>query len=436
MAVICGLMSAVNIFAQQNAPLSLQQAIDYAIANRREIKIQELNADHSDNETKKVVSRLLPQLSSDIDMRYNGRLPTSVIPGEAFGTAGSPSRRVQLGAAYNTVASLDLNIPIYSPTDYGDRKIARGQAEYDRMNVRKSEIDIKSEVTQSYFNVLISGEKLKLSKANLDKALSIYLVSKDQLVKGSITKYDMEKSRIDYENAKSDLSKNENNYRLSLADLSYRLGTDAMQPTVLSDSLVSLYAQYKSIVNESSAPDRIELKLQKLQENIFTENIRKQKNAYLPTLSFYGNYSAQNLNSDFSLFKRGYWDPYNYVGIKASIPVFDGLLKQRTKKGYQIQLQSAKLTYEKLERDFSFEVKTTKTAVANDQKDIENQTNNLKQAEDLYRIDADRYSKGAIKQTDLNNTYYTLQQAQSNYLNAMYSFLLDVVQYKKALGKL
>jgi outer membrane protein TolC len=54
----------------------------------------------------------------------------------------------------------------------------------------------------------------------------------------------------------------------------------------------------------------------------------------------------------------------------------------------------------------------------------------------LYKIDTDRFRNGIIKQVDLNTTYYTLQQTQNNYLNAVYNYLIAVVRYKKATGSL
>ena len=116
--------------------------------------------------------------------------------------------------------------------------------------------------------------------------------------------------------------------------------------------------------------------------------------------------------------------------------MFDGFQKQRTRHGYELQLESTRLTTQKLKRDYSHDAQTTRTTLLNDQQDLMNQQNNLKSASDLYKIDMDRLQKGAIKPTDLTTTYYTLQQTQTNYLNAIYTYLLDVIQYKKAMGNL
>lgn len=436
-SIVCwGMLTETAVLAQDRAAISLQFALDNAIKHRNEIKMQQLNADNSANEISKANSKLLPQLTSDIDARYNGRLQTNIIPGEAFGAIGSPARKVAFGTKYNTLVSFNLTIPIYNPTDFSDRKIARVQAAYDQMNVQKSETDVKADVMQSYFNGLINKEKLKLSKINMDQALSVYMMAQDQLKKGIITTNDLEKNRIDYENARSDYNKNSNTYHLALADLVYRMGLDYHDDPVQTDSLSGLYTQYANIMEDNRPSKRVELKMQKLQEDIYGENIKKQNKSYLPTLSAYGNFTAQNLNNSFTPFSNGSLYPYNYVGIRMSIPVFDGFLKARTKRGDRLQLESARVNTDKLTRDYAYEVKSSCTALLNDLQEMNNQQNNLKHALSLYQTDADGYRRGVIKPSDLSATYYTLQQTQNNYLNAIYSYLLDVVNYKKALGVL
>lgn len=422
--------------AQDSIRITLQEAIDNAIKNRVEIKIQRVNAANSLNEIAKVNSKLLPQLTSDLDLRYNSQLQTNILPGTVFGPAGTPDKKVKFGTNYNTLAAINLVVPIYTPADQSDKQIAKTQAEYDRLNVLKIQEDIKEEVTVSYFNGLITKEKVDLSRVNMDNTSTVYRIGKAQLEKGAITVYELDKSRIDFENARSTYAKDVNTYNLALSDLCYRMGTGSPKLIILSDDLTALYNKYNDIVNKEFELNRVELKMQSVQERIYRQQISKQAMEYIPVVSFYGNYTALNLNNNFSPFNGNTWYPYNYIGIKASIPLFDGLLKQRSKAGYRLQLESAQLTSEKLKRDYNQDVSVTKTALINDQQDLLNQQNNLKLASELYKVDSGRFNKGTIRGTDLAATYYTLQQTQTNYLNAIYSFLIDVVKYKKALGHL
>ena len=94
---------------------------------------------------------------------------------------------------------------------------------------------------------------------------------------------------------------------------------------VLTGSLKNLYSQYKDIVKSGQPLSRIELKMQQAQEDIFKQCIKTRQNAALPAVTLYSSIAAQNLNNSFTPCKD-YWYPYNYVGLKASMPLFNGFL--------------------------------------------------------------------------------------------------------------
>ncbi len=424
------------IFGQDKKELSLDEAIHRAIRNRLDLKIQQVNLKISESQVKEVTARGLPQISSDLDFRYNSVLQTNILPGIFFGQPNSEGRPVQFGTAYNTLWAFNLSQNIYNPVNSGDRQIAEAQVHYNMQNEKKTEEDVKLDVMEAYFTALLWKEKSALSKSNLDRTNSIYITGKDQLTQGAITAYDLQHYRIDYENAFSENEKNVNSQNLSYNDLSYKLGDDTIQTYSLKDDINSLFIQYSGTNINSMEIKRPELDMEQWQWTIYQLNIKKQNLSYIPSFSFYANYTFQYLNADFSPLTSSYWYPFNYFGLKASIPIFDGFLKERTKSEYQLRSESSKLNYEKLTNDYRQEARTALTSLNNANSDLDYQKKNLDLANELYKIDTDRLKNGSIKPNDLSTTYYTLQQTQTNYLNAVYNYLVAVVQYRKALGVL
>ena len=424
-----------GLSAQNNNPLSLNGALQYALQNRRDLKIEQLNVQIADNEIKKVNSKNLPQLTSDLDVRYNTQLQTNVLPGAIFGTPGT-DRAVQFGTTYNTLWGLSLNQNLFNPSNKGDKQVAKAQAEYNRVGEKKTELVVKQEVTEAYYSALLWKEKRKLSAENLKRSNDVFKTAKDQLAQGSITSYDYQRYRIDYENAVSEHDKNKNNVDLALSGLYYKIGLDSIGSDSLSDNISSLYSTYQSSNLSSEEVQRPELEMEKIQLEIYELGVKKQNLSYLPTVSFYANYSWQYLNSEFNPSQSKYWYPFNYLGLKASISLFDGFLKERTKTEYRLRSESSRLKYEKLTNDYRQEKASALTTVKNAQTDLDAQKKNLELANELYRIDGDRLRQGSIKPNDLTITYYTLQQTQTNYLNAAYNYLVAIMNYKKATGTL
>ncbi len=123
--------------------------------------------------------------------------------------------------------------------------------------------------------------------------------------------------------------------------------------------------QYHVFPTVISSLNRTELLQQKVQLDIYNENVRKQKFLWLPTVSVYGNYSLQYLNSKFSPLGSDNWYPFNYFGVKASFTIFDGGLKSKTKQEYELREQAATFQYNKLENDYKQEENNTQTTLDN-----------------------------------------------------------------------
>jgi outer membrane protein len=428
------LLSSAIVHGQNNQTiLSLNDAIQRALLNRYDLKIQKTNTQISEKQLSEVDTRSLPQISSDLDVRYNSQLQTNVLPGSFFGPNAS-DKTVQFGTAYNTLWGFNLNQQIFNPANLSDRKIATIQSEYQKQNETLTAINIKQDVTEAYFAALLWKEKADLSAENVKRAQEVYQVTQNQLSNAQATSYDVQRNLIDLENARATNEQNKNNYKLSVTDLLYKISDDSLHNPLLTDKIADLIQAFGFTPKDNEEIKRTELTQEKIQLEIYTLNMKKQTLAYLPTLSVYGNYSLQYLNKDFTPFTSSNWYPYNYLGVKASIPIFDGGLKARTRQEYELKMEVSKYNYSKLNKDYREEIQSTQTSLNNALSDLTYQKKNLALIEDLYKIDTERLKNGAIKQSDLTSTYYTLQQTQTNYLNSVYNYLVAVVRYKKASG--
>ena len=426
--------SLTQSFTYAQKPLALSEAIDRALKSRLDVKIQQGNAAISANEIAKLKSKNLPQVTSDFDLRVNSQLQTNIIPAAFFGPSAHGDKAVQFGTAYNTLWGFTLNQKIYNPADQGDREIAQAQYQYNQLNVKKAETDVRVDVMQAYFTVLLWSEKDKINKDNEKRTHQIFTTAETQSSQGTITPYDAQKAKIDWENALAEVHKSQNNFQLAIKDLYYKMGEDSIQTTQLNDDIPALYQQYKDL-ETAKQPDlkRVELDLEKTQFQIYQLNIHKQNLTYIPTVTAYANYTLQDISNS-SPFASNAWYPFNYFGLKASIPLFDGLLKERTKEEYKLRSQVSKSTLDKLTKDYNQDIANAIATLRNAKEDLDYQEKNRALIEQLYKIDTDHLKNGTIKPNDLATTYYTLQQTQLNYLNAIYNYLVAVVSYKKATG--
>ena len=132
---------SITSFAQTDTSiqLSLKQAIDLGLAQRFDVKNQELAVQISESNRQKTLSKNLPQVNASIDFRYNAILATNLLPPGFNGNADYTP--VKFGTPYNTLTSITATQNIFNATVSGDKMVNVAQQEYDQVSLEKYKID-------------------------------------------------------------------------------------------------------------------------------------------------------------------------------------------------------------------------------------------------------------------------------------------------------
>jgi outer membrane protein len=165
-------------------------------------------------------------------------------------------------------------------------------------------------------------------------------------------------------------------------------------------------------------------------------NVTKQKSRNLPTVSAYGNYTALQLSDSFNPFASGTWFPFNYIGLRANIPIFNGKQSNLAINDLKIRQQVNRNTIEKYKSDFAYEARNAMKQIEQVKLDIIEIKKNVALAQQILETDKFRYEKGVLQLSELKNSEFSLQNAENNYLHAIYDFLVANIRYKKAIGDL
>jgi outer membrane protein TolC len=181
---------------------------------------------------------------------------------------------------------------------------------------------------------------------------------------------------------------------------------------------------------------RPEIRGEEISIRINELNVQKQKVRNLPTVSAYGNYSALQLSNKLNPFASGTWFPFNYVGIRANIPIFDGKQAKLASNDFVVRQQINRNNIEKFKADFGYEAQNAMKQVEQAKLDINETQKNVALAKQILETDKFRYEKGVLTIADLKNSEFSLQNAENNYLSSVYNFLVANVRYKKAIGNL
>jgi outer membrane protein TolC len=271
-----------------------------------------------------------------------------------------------------------------------------------------------------------------LAEKSVERTKAYLEAGKTKLEKGTLLKNDFDRLGLDVNNAQTTLNKARQEYALGLENLKYQIGLKSEAVIELVETLTGLFQQNQVVSSEGTAEQRPEVLQEQASLKINELTEQKQKARLAPVVSAYGNYTALQLNDKFNPFSAGTWFPYNYVGLKVNVPIFDGKQTNLLKRDYAIRAQVNRNTVEKLKADFGYEVRNTSNTLSQEKANLTDTKANLALAQQILETDRLRYEKGTLLLSDLKNTEYSLQNAENNYLTSVYNFLVASVRYKKA----
>jgi outer membrane protein TolC len=184
-------------------------------------------------------------------------------------------------------------------------------------------------------------------------------------------------------------------------------------------------------------PDRDEIQLLNVVKQLQNLDIKRNKLSYLPTVATYWNYSRNALGQKFNLFNfEDPWFKTSVWGINMNVPIFDAGQKGQRIRQAKLNLEKTSNTIENLQRAIDLQLTASSILFKNALLTLDVQDQNVALAEKVYNTTLKKYEQGLGSSFELLQTETELENAQSNYFQALYDAVTSKIAYTKALGKL
>lgn len=305
-----------------------------------------------------------------------------------------------------------------------DKKINANLVENQLTVPEKQRKDIRYAITEAYYNVLLQKEKVKLAEEAVSRAQVNLENGQTKLNAGTALKNDVDRLSLDLSNMRLAARKAQQDYDFSLEQLKYQM-------SIGKDASIEITETVKTMIPAKTPPaiaattDNSLLRREQiamLGNQLQAEKIMK-RNA--PVLSAYGNLSLLALN------EKVY--PYSYIGLRATMTLYDGKQAKLAAADYNIRRQINQVNIEKLCSDLDFEIRAAQKTLAQAQLDLEESEKNIALARQVYATDLFRLEKGNIVLSDLKNSEFTLQTTENNYIVAVYNLLMAGLKLAQVL---
>lgn len=432
--ILCILLLSVSKSYSQRQVYTLEAAIQYALDHNYNHQKNCLEKSITYEKTQEVLTQGFPKVNGSIAYQNQFIVPTSIIPGEAFGRPGE-LMPVKFGISNTMNASIGVNQLIFDGRYLVGVQARSAIKELADIQVKMSARDVKILISKSYFQALTASKSLnslKESKLVLDK---LYDQTQKIYKQGLIEELDVERLQYNVKTLENTISQVESQSQLALSALKLNMGYPMEDTCIITQDVKHIIDEinHLSLINQS-IEQRIELKLADQAVKLKEYDLKQMKYSALP--SFYGafNYGYNSFSNQFNFWDNS-WYNYGNFGIQANIPIFDGFTRKS-------QITQAKLSLQKSELDRKELYHALKIDALNSILTIKNQINKYTNQKDILKLSEKIEQKTQIKYKEGIGSSFEFANAQSErvkqyleYLQSELNLLNSYIDYQKSIGK-
>jgi outer membrane protein len=433
-------------YAQQNEiRLSIEEAVQYA--ENKQPDFQNYLIDEKINERRMQETRTAyyPKLSGTADLRNNFQRPTIVLPAEAFRASGATPGKgeefiaIRQGTPWAATAALELNQPILDLTAAADVAIAQKSRELSQLTTRQARINQQIAVRSTYYAALLNQELLQQTTADVLRNKTFYEDVKNRFDNGRALRIELNRAYLNFSNAELQQQKALDAFLNSKALLAKQIGLEDGAVLVLTDKLDAFLPADTSFVNmqeDELMQKRVEVRSESVSRELNLLSVQKMNRQYLPTLSAYGYLGTQAFRNEFNFFSDATWFPVGYVGLRLSMPLFDGLQKRAIAQQQRLQIHKNENKLRSLERHIAYEQQSASSNLKNASRNLSMQQKNMDIAKEVMQDAQHRYQEGAGTNQDVVEAEFTLQQTQTSYFQALYELMIAKLEWERVNARL
>ena len=441
----------VSLTARAQEKITLQMAVDRALANNLTIKQAHVTESLGLADYDQSKNNLLPNLSAGPQASYNfGRSPnlaTYAYTTKAFlyvtGTASVQITLFQGGQLRNQILQNKLLLDV------------------DKSSTAKIKNDLILNVVTDYLQILTNQDLVAAAKQQIEIANQTLDKSQISFKVGNQTLADLSQAKAQVSTANLNLTTAQNQLDLSMLILKQYMEMDPTANIIVEKPDISKLTNVKTVYDPNEVirtaltvnPDVL---LAELQQKTSEQAIKVAKGTYYPTVSLFGSIGSNYTNSQtqqvigtsqsvvpvgtvqgtnqvvVAPITQPIYGPYSFtnqfgnnfnqaVGVNMQIPIFSRFMAHTNVHKAQLNYQNAELNTQIIKNNLS---KTIIQAVLDLQaavKQFQSATQTFEAIKDALNITKQRYDVGLVNSLDYNTAVTNFSKAQNDMIEAQYS---------------
>ena len=384
--------------------LTLHDCVKFALKNQPALNQSLIDESIASTNNKLAFSGWLPQVTGAATFQHYFNIPT------AFSTINGVLTGVGSGVYNYAIPSVTASQNLFSTDLMLAVRASKLNMQEARQNITSTKINVVSEVSKAFYDLLLSIEQI------------------------SVYKVDYKQATISLNNSLSQLKSATEAVQSKYATLKLLMGFPSERKfTVHFDTARMLQEIYVDTNAHLQFEKRIEYQELQTAKKMQRETTMYYQLGFIPTLSAFYTYNYEFENNSFSdLFGRAY--PYSLFGLQLNIPIFTGF--RRNENIHKAKLQEQRIDWDEVNLKLSIYAQYSQ-ALANYKSNLyylREQGDNVDMAREVYNIVKLQYREGVKAYLDVIIAESDLQTSEINYLNALFQLLESKIDLEKAMG--
>ncbi|AKG23084.1 TolC family protein [Calothrix sp. 336/3] len=414
-------------------PLTLEQALELAKGNNRELQVSILTLKRTQAALREAQAALLPSVdvSTEISRQQSAstQLSNERTQKQQEDAGIPPESRSKpedgINDSFNAQAQLTYNL-YTSGARTARIKAAEEQVRSQELDVERLSEEIRLNVTTEYYDLQQADENVRIAQSAVKNAEASLKDAQALERAGVGTKFDVLRSQVNLANSQQELTSSLSQQQVNRRRLASRLSLPQSVNLTAADP-VKLSGLWNRTLEDSivlAYQNRPELQQQLAQRNI-SKHRRKQALAELgPQVSFIANYNLLDQYND----DIGVTDGYT-LALRANWNLFDGGAARARASQEKTNMAIAEVQFADTRNQVRFQVEQSYYNLQSNLENVQTSTTALEQAREALRLARLRFQAGVGTQTDVIAAENDLTRAEGSRIRA-------ILDYNRALANL
>ena len=429
LALALALMLFGSVRAQETLNLTLDKALEIALADNPTIKVADQEIVLKKEANKEAWMTLLPELSVGGTWQYTIKAPEMKLNGMSF-RMGDDDVSTAAGTA-------TLSLPIFAPAVYKSMSLTKTDILLAQEKARSSRLDLINQVTKAYYQLMLTQDSYEVLQKSYALAEENYNVVNSRYEQGLVSEYDKISAEVQMRNVKPSVVSAENGVRLSKLQLKVLMGITENIDLVVTESL----NDYETLVftnqldnNNLGLENNSTMRQFDLNADMLKKNVGLAWSNFMPTLGV-------ALTGQYQSMYNNHWNVFDYSWVGSSqlmfslnIPIFkaSNFTKLKTARLQRTQLELNRVD---VERKLNMQVESYRNNMQASSEQVLSNKEAMNQANKALSISKKRYEVGAGTVLELNSSQVALTQSELTYSQSIFDYLTAKADLDLVLGR-